>query len=66
MTTLEKIRAEIEQLKGTYPNEYYLKIISEGFDSLSFWEAFKGCWMFDTSAILYTNVLYAFRPLSKV
>lgn len=29
MTTLEKIRAEIEQLKGTYPNEYYLKIIDK-------------------------------------
>ena len=29
MTTLEKIRAEIEQLKGTYPNEFYLKIIDK-------------------------------------
>ncbi|MBO4214845.1 MAG: sulfatase-like hydrolase/transferase [Bacteroidaceae bacterium] len=38
-------------------------VISEGFDSLSFWEAFKGCWMFDTSAILYTNVLYAILML---
>lgn len=35
------------------------KIISEGFDAISLWEAFKGCWMFDTSAILYTNALYA-------
>ena len=34
-------------------------VLSEGFDSLSLWEAFKGCWMFDTSAILYTNALYA-------
>jgi len=33
--------------------------LSAGFDTLSFWEAFKGCWMFDTSAILYTNALYA-------
>ena len=33
--------------------------LSEGFDKLSFEEAFKGCWMFDTSAILYTNALYA-------
>ena len=29
MSVLEKIRAEIEQLKGTYPNEYYLKIIDK-------------------------------------
>ncbi|MBQ7687503.1 MAG: sulfatase-like hydrolase/transferase [Bacteroidaceae bacterium] len=34
-------------------------VLSAGFDALSFWEAFKGCWMFDTSAILYTNALYA-------
>lgn len=34
-------------------------VLSEGFDSLSFWEVLKGCWMFDTSAILYTNALYA-------
>lgn len=34
-------------------------ILSAGFDTLSFWKAFKGCWMFDTAAILYTNVLYA-------
>ncbi|MBO4565129.1 MAG: LTA synthase family protein [Bacteroidaceae bacterium] len=34
-------------------------VLSAGFDSLSFWEAFKGCWLFDTSAILYTNALYA-------
>lgn len=34
-------------------------VLSAGFDTLSFWEAFKGCWMFDTSAILYTNALYA-------
>ena len=33
--------------------------LSEGFDTLSFPEALKGCWMFDTSAILYTNALYA-------
>ena len=38
-------------------------VLSEGFDSLSFWEAFKGCWMFDTSAILYTNALYAILML---
>ena len=38
-------------------------VISEGFDQLSFWEAFKGCWMFDTSAILYTNALYAILML---
>ena len=38
-------------------------VISEGFDTLSFWEAFKGCWMFDTSAILYTNALYAILML---
>ena len=34
-------------------------VLSEGFDTLLYWEAFKGCWMFDTSAILYTNALYA-------
>ena len=34
-------------------------VLSAGFDTLSFWDAFKGCWMFDTSAILYTNALYA-------
>ena len=34
-------------------------VLSAGFDSLSFWDAFKGCWLFDTSAILYTNALYA-------
>ena len=34
-------------------------VLSVGFDSLSFWDAFKGCWLFDTSAILYTNALYA-------
>jgi len=34
-------------------------VLSAGFENLSFWEAFKGCWMFDTSAILYTNALYA-------
>ena len=38
-------------------------VLSEGFDQLSFWEAFKGCWMFDTSAILYTNALYAILML---
>ncbi len=38
-------------------------VLSEGFDTLSFWEAFKGCWMFDTSAILYMNVLYALLML---
>lgn len=38
-------------------------VLSEGFDTLSFWEMFKGCWMFDTSAILYTNVLYAILML---
>lgn len=37
--------------------------LSEGFDTLSFWEAFKGCWMFDTSAILYTNALFAILAL---
>lgn len=37
--------------------------LSEGFDTLSLWEAFKGCWMFDTSAILYTNALYAILML---
>lgn len=37
--------------------------LSEGFDKLSFEEAFKGCWMFDTSAILYTNALYAILML---
>lgn len=34
-------------------------VLSAGFDALSFWKAFKGCWLFDTSAILYTNALYA-------
>lgn len=38
-------------------------VLSEGFDTLSFWEAFKGCWMFDTSAILYTNALFAILML---
>lgn len=38
-------------------------VIAEGFDTLNFWEAFKGCWMFDTSAILYTNALYAILML---
>ena len=38
-------------------------VLSEGFDTLSFWEMFKGCWVFDTSAILYTNVLYAILML---
>lgn len=38
-------------------------VLSEGFDTLSFGEMFKGCWMFDTSAILYTNVLYAILML---
>ena len=37
--------------------------LSEGFDTLSFGEAFKGSWMFDTSAILYTNALYAILML---
>ena len=26
---------------------------------IPFWDFLKGCWMFDTSAILYTNALYA-------
>lgn len=34
-------------------------VLSAGFDTLSFSDAFKGCWLFDSSAILYTNVLYA-------
>ena len=38
-------------------------VISDGFDTLSFVEALKGCWMFDTSAILYTNALYALLML---
>lgn len=38
-------------------------VITEGFASLSCWQAFKGCWMFDTSAILYTNALYALMML---
>ncbi len=38
-------------------------VLSEGFDTLSFSEALKGCWMFDTSAILYTNSLYAILML---
>lgn len=38
-------------------------VLSEGFEALNFWEAFKGCWMFDTSAILYTNALYAILML---
>ncbi len=38
-------------------------VLSEGFDTLSFWDALKGCWMFDTSAILYTNILYAILML---
>ena len=37
--------------------------ISEGFDALSFGESLRGCWMFDTSAILYTNALYALLML---
>lgn len=38
-------------------------VLSEGFDNISFGEALKGCWMFDTSAILYTNALYAILML---
>ena len=38
-------------------------VLSEGFDKLSWMDAFKGCWMFDTSAILYTNALYAILML---
>lgn len=38
-------------------------VLSAGFDSLSFYDAFKGCWLFDSSAILYTNVLYALLML---
>jgi hypothetical protein len=38
-------------------------VLSSGFDSLSFYDAFKGCWLFDSSAILYTNVLYALLML---
>ena len=38
-------------------------VIAEGFDTLDFGEALKGCWMFDTSAILYTNALYAILML---
>ena len=33
--------------------------LSVGFDNLLWWEVFKGCYLFDTSAILYTNILYA-------
>ena len=33
--------------------------LSQGFDALSWTNVLKGCWMFDTSAILYTNLLYA-------
>ena len=32
---------------------------SEGLGALSWPTVLKGCWMFDTSAILYTNLLFA-------
>src|SRR5574344_2563707 len=35
------------------------QVLSEGFDTLSLTNVLTGCWMFDTSAILYTNALYA-------
>ena len=54
------ITYELSRLAYLFEN---WSVISEGFDKLSFWEAFKGCWMFDTSAILYTNVLYAILML---
>ena len=41
---------------------YYLENMAElslGIDALDKWEVLKGCLMFDTSAILYTNALYA-------
>ena len=37
--------------------------LSEGFDSLSWTEVVKGCLLFDTSAILYTNAVYAIKML---
>ncbi len=37
--------------------------LSIGFDALSWVEVVKGCWLFDTSAILYTNALYALLML---
>ena len=37
--------------------------LSQGFDSLSCTNVLKGCWMFDTSAIIYTNLLYALLML---
>ena len=37
--------------------------LSEGFDSLSWTEVVKGCLLFDTSAILYTNAVYAIMML---
>ena len=36
---------------------------AEGFEALSWTEVLKGCWMFDTSAIIYTNLLYALLML---
>lgn len=38
-------------------------IFSDGMDELSLWSMFKGAVMFDTSAILYTNALYALLML---
>ena len=45
---------------------YYLENMAElslGTDALDKWEVLKGCLMFDTSAILYTNALYALMML---
>ena len=36
---------------------------AEGFDALSGSSVLKGSWMFDTSAIIYTNILYALLML---
>ena len=36
---------------------------SEGLGALSWPTVLKGCWMFDTSAILYTNLLFALLML---
>lgn len=37
--------------------------LSEGFDALSWIEVVKGSLLFDTSAILYTNAIYAVQML---
>lgn len=38
-------------------------VFNEGWDNLSLWSLFRGSMLFDTSAILYTNALYALLML---